>query len=72
MLHELGIGAIVDDVLAEDRGGQDGVDFLSADVADLSVQDELVTVRAKAHRGLLAEKDEGENVSVLHEAHCIS
>jgi hypothetical protein len=65
LLHELRVGAVVDDILAEDRRRQDGVDFLGANVADLAVQDEVVALGSDIDGRLLAEKDEGEAVAVL-------
>lgn len=65
LLHELGIWAIVDDVLAKDRSSQNAVDFLRIDVLLLSVQDKLVALGADVYGGLFAEEDEGENFAVL-------
>ena len=65
LLHELRVGAVVDDILAEYGGCKDGVDVLGADVLDLAVQDELVALGSEVYGGLFAEKDEGEAVSVL-------
>ena len=65
MLHELAVWAVVDDVGAEDGGGELGVDFLGVDVLELAVQDEFVAVGADVDGGLLAEKDESEDVAKL-------
>jgi len=65
LLHELGVGAIVDDILAKDRSGEDGVDLLSADVLELSVENEVVSGRAKSNSGFLSEEDKGEDIAVL-------
>jgi len=62
------VGAVVDDVLAKDGGGQDGVDVLSADVANLAIEDELVAVGADTDGGLAAEEDKGEDIAVLARA----
>lgn len=67
LLHELGIWAIVDDVLAKDRSSQNAVDLLRIDVLLLSVQDKLVALGADVYGGLLAEEDEGENFAVLQD-----
>lgn len=67
LLHELGIWAIVDDVLAKDRSGQNAVDLLRIDVLLLSIQDKLVALGADVYGGLLAEEDEGENFAVLQD-----
>lgn len=65
LLHKLGVGAVVDDVLAKDRTGQIVIDLLGIDVLLLSVQDKLVALGADVYGGLLAEEDEGENIAVL-------
>ncbi len=68
LLHELGVGAVVDNILSEDGSGQDGIDLLGVDVAQFSVQDEVVALAADADGGLLAEKDEGEDIAMLRES----
>ena len=65
LLHQLSIGAVVNDILAKDRGGQDGIDFFGADITNLAVQDKLVAVGADADSCPAAEKDEGEDIAVL-------
>lgn len=66
LLHELAIGAIVNDVASEDRSGQGTVDLFSVDVLGLAVQDELVALGADVDGGLLAEEDKGKDVAELH------
>lgn len=65
LLHQLGVGAVVDNIASEDGGGQDGVDILSVDVLELSIEDEIVSSRANSHGSLLAEENESENVAIL-------
>jgi hypothetical protein len=65
LLHELGIGAIVDNVLAKDGSGQNRVDVLGVDVLELSVQNKVVALSADVDGGLLAEQDKGVDVAVL-------
>jgi len=65
LLHELGVRAVVDDILAEHGGREDGVDFFGANVADLAVQDEVVALCAEVDRRLLAEQDERETIAIL-------
>lgn len=65
LLHQLGVGAVVDDIASEDGGGQDGVDILSVDILELSVEDKVVSSRANSHGGLLAEENKGENIAIL-------
>lgn len=65
MLHQLAVGAIVDDISSEDGSGQDAVDFFSIDVLSLAVENELVALGADVDGGLLAKKDKGEHVAKL-------
>lgn len=65
LLHEFGIGTVVDHILSEYRPGQFVVDLLRIDVLLLAVQDELVALRTNVDGGLLAEENEGENIAVL-------
>lgn len=65
LFHELGVGAVVDDILSKDRSGEDAVDLLSRDVLELSVKDEIVSGRAKSDSGFLSEEDKGEDIAVL-------
>lgn len=65
LLHKLGVGAIVDDILAENRGSKDGVNLFGVDIANLAVQDEIVALGADVDGGLLSEEDEGEAVAIL-------
>lgn len=37
LLHELGIGAVIDDISTENRSGQDGVDFFGIDILKLAI-----------------------------------
>jgi hypothetical protein len=65
LLHQLGVGAVVDDIAAKDGRGQVGVDLLSVDILELAVEDEVVAGRAHGHGGLLAEKDKGKDIAKL-------
>lgn len=65
LLHELGVGTIINHVATKDRGGERRVDFLSANVAKLAIEDEFIALGAEIDRGLLAKKNEGENVAIL-------
>jgi hypothetical protein len=65
LLHELGVGAIVDDILAEDGGGERAVDLLGVDVLDLSVEDEVVALGVEADSHLATEENESEHIAVL-------
>ena len=65
LLHELRVGTVVHNILAKDRSGEDGVDLLGADVLELSVENEVVSGRAKSNSGFLSEEDKGEDIAVL-------
>lgn len=65
LLHELAVGAVVDDILPEHGGGQDTVDILGVDILGLAVQDEFVAVGAYVYGGLLPKEDEGEDIAEL-------
>ena len=65
LFHELRVGAIVNDILAKDWGGENGVDILGAHVANLAVQDKVVALGSDVDGRLLAEQDEGEALAVL-------
>ena len=70
LLHKLRVGAVVDNILAKHGGGEDGVNLLGVDVADLAVQDKVVALGADIARGLLAEEDKGEAVAILGRRDC--
>lgn len=55
LLHELRVRAIIDNILAEDGGGKDRVDFLGANITNLAVQDELVALGSDVDGRFLAE-----------------
>jgi len=65
LFHQLSVGAVIDDVLAEDGSREHGVDLLSVDILELAVQDEVVALSSDIDGGLLSEKNEGEDISVL-------
>ena len=65
LLHQLGVGAIVDDVSAKDWGRQISVYFLGVDVFEFSIQNEFVSCKTKGDSRLLAEEDKGEDISEL-------
>ena len=66
LLHQLGVGAVIDDILAKDRSSENGVDLLSTHILELAVEDEVVSGGTNRDGGLLAEKNEGEDVTKLH------
>lgn len=65
LLHELSIGAIVDDVTTEDGGSERGVDLFGVHITKLAIEDELISLGAKVDGGLLAEENESEDVTIL-------
>lgn len=65
LLHELGVGAVVDNILSKDGSGEDGVNLLGADVLELSVENKVVSGGSNGNGGLLAEKDKGEDIAEL-------
>lgn len=67
LLHEFGVGAVVDDVGTEDWGGDRTVDLLCVDILELAVENEFVAVNAEVNCRLLFKEDEGEDISVLCE-----
>lgn len=65
LLHELGVGAVVDNILSEDGGRQNSVDVLGAYVFMLAVQNEVITCGAKVYCRLLSKEDESEDIAKL-------
>ena len=65
LLHKLGVGTVVDNILAKDWGGEDGVYVLGADIANLAIEDEIIALGADTDRSLAAEEDKGEDITVL-------
>jgi len=65
LLHELGVGAVVDNILAKDGCGERVVDLLSVDILQLAIENEIIALGAQADSGLLAQEDESENITVL-------
>jgi hypothetical protein len=44
LLHELGIGTVVDNTASEDRRSELAVDFFGVDILKFSIQDKLVAI----------------------------
>lgn len=66
LLHELGVGAIIDNIAAKDGSSQDSIDFFGVDVLKLAVEDKVVASRPNSNGGALSEEDKGENVAMLY------
>lgn len=67
LLHELCVGAIIDNVAAKDGSRQDGVDLFGIDVLELAVENKFVARGADCDGRLLAEQDKGKDVAILRE-----
>lgn len=65
LLHQLGVRAVVDDVLAKHRGSQNVVNLLGVDVLELAIEDEVIAGQAYCDGRLLSEEDKGEYIAVL-------
>lgn len=65
LFHKLGVWAIINDIAAEYRCREGGVDFFSADISKFSVEDEVVSCCSDVDSSLLAEQDESEDITVL-------
>lgn len=65
LLHELGVGAVIDNIASEDGSGQNSVDLFGIDVLELAVENEVVSGRANSDSRLLAEEDKGEDITML-------
>jgi hypothetical protein len=65
LFHELRIGAVIDDVFAENRGGERGVDIFSIDILQLAVEDEFIALCADIDSHFPPKHDEGKHIAVL-------
>lgn len=54
LLHELGVGAVVDNIGTEDGSGEGAVDFFGVDILELAVEDEVVALSTETDSCLLA------------------
>lgn len=65
LLHKFCIGTVINNVAAEDRCSQGGVDLLCANILQFAVKNKVVALRPKKNGCLLAKKNEGKDVAVL-------
>lgn len=65
LLHQLGVGAVVDDILAKDRSRERAVDLLGVDVLELAVEDEVVALGVETDSHLATEENECEHIAIL-------
>lgn len=54
LLHEFGVGTVVDNIRSEDGCCKLAVDFFGIDVFQLSIEDELIAFNAEVNSGFLA------------------
>ena len=55
LLHQLGIGAIADNLLGKDWCGQYNVNLLDIDITQLPIEDKLIALSAQVNRRLLPQ-----------------
>lgn len=65
LLHQLSVGAVVDDVATKDGGSQDSINFFGVDVLELAVENKVVSSGANGDGGPLAKQNKGENIAKL-------
>lgn len=65
LLHELGVGAIVDNILAKHRCRKRRVDFFGIHILNLAIKDEVVARSIQTHRHLAPEQDECKDIAIL-------
>lgn len=65
LLHELRVGAVVDNSGTENWGGEFCVDLLGVHVLEFAIKDELVASSSQVYGRLLSEKDKGEDIAIL-------
>lgn len=70
LFHELRVWTVVHDIAAKHRDRERAVDLLGVHVLDLSIEDEVIAVKAKVARDFPAKKGESEDVTVLVEGPC--
>jgi hypothetical protein len=65
LLHELRVGAIVDNIATKNRDRQWTVDFFGVGILETAVEDEVVAVDTKTGDYLPAKEDKGEYIAML-------
>ena len=65
LLHELRVGTIVHNILAKDRSRERTVDLFCIHISQLSVQDEVVALRAQTYCRLLAQENKCKDIAIL-------
>ena len=72
LLHQLLIGAIINNIFAKHWGCKLCIDLFSVDIFEFCIEDELVAFRAQVDCCFLAQEDKSEHVAILTPglAHC--
>lgn len=65
LFHKLGVGAVVDDILAKNGSGKNAIDLLGAHVLEFSVENEVISRGADRDSSLLSKEDKGKNIAML-------
>lgn len=65
LFHELGIRAIINDVFPKAGSRQHRVNFLSVDIFEFPIQDELIPLWSKVDCNFPAQQNERENIAIL-------
>jgi len=65
LLHEFGVGAIIHNIATKNGCRKRRVDFLSADVSKLAVENKFIAFCAQVNSGLFAQENESEDIAVL-------
>jgi len=68
LLHQLGVGAVIHDILPKDRHCERLIDLLGVHILDLCVKNELVALCTQTDGGLLPKQNERKHIAVLLEA----
>ena len=66
LLHELCVGAIIDNIAAKDGSGQDSIDFFSVNIFELAVKNKVVSGRSNGDSSSLSEQDKCKDIAVLN------
>jgi hypothetical protein len=65
LFHQLRVRTIVDNIVAKNGGGEWRVNLLGANIAQFSVQNEVVTLGTQVDSGLLAQEDKCKDIAIL-------
>ena len=65
LLHQLRVGAVIDNILTKDGSSQRAINLFCVNILELSVEDEVVAFCIEADSHLAAEENKGEDIAVL-------